>query len=272
MFSKQVALIIDRDSLISKTIMRVLRDDLYFKKVTIVSDGRDAHVQLNTGQIDWVFAEQEILNMPNNILLKELRNNPQTVEVPYLMLSNHVDRKSLSDAISLGITDFIAKPFTPATISSKDRRIMRGKEKHIAPRVAPTKKYHVEVTLNDDSKVKGTISNISVTGLLISMPRLKQTSMNILETRKLRITIDNGVIVPVESCLVSMECDYDPSLEPNTHILCAFDFDKITNKNRVILTNFINEQRRLALLEQRMKTGKVTHFLAIEKEEKEPKE
>ena len=61
MFSKQVALIIDRDRLSSKTIMRVLRDDLYFKKVIVVSDGRDARDQPNTGQIDWVFAELEVI-------------------------------------------------------------------------------------------------------------------------------------------------------------------------------------------------------------------
>lgn len=269
MFSKQVAIIIDRDRLSSKTILRVLKDDLYFKKVTIVSDGRDARDLLKSGQVDWVFAEQDILNMPKNLLLKELRNNPQTVEVPYLMLSNQVDRKSLSDAISLGITDFIAKPFTPATISAKVRRIMHVKEKRIAPRVTPIKNYHVEVTLRDDSKAKGIISNISATGLLVSMPRLKKTGMNILESLNLVITIDNGVTVPLESCLARMECDYNPDLEAKTHILCAFDFDKITSKNRVILTNFINEQRRLTLLEQRKKTGTVTHFLEIEKETKE---
>lgn len=103
MFNKQIALIIDRDRLSSKTILRVLKDDLYFKKVTIVSDGRDAKDHLNTGQVDWVFAEQEILNMPNNLLLKGLRSNPNTVEAPYIMLSSQVDRKPLSDAISLGI-------------------------------------------------------------------------------------------------------------------------------------------------------------------------
>ena len=210
--------------------------------------------------------------MPNNILLKELRNNPQTVEIPYLMLSNLVDRDSLSNAISLGITDFIAKPFTPATISSKVRRIIRTQETRVAPRVVPTKKYHVEITLSDGFKMKGTIANISVTGLLVSAPRLQQSGINILETRELRITADNGVIVPIQSCLVRMECDYDPAYEPKTHILYAFDFDKMKSSDRVIVTNFINEQRHLALLEQRKKTGNVTHFLTIEKEEKKPKE
>ena len=247
MFNKQTALIIDKDSISSKAIMRVLKDDLDFNKVIIVSDGKEAQAELKTRQIDWIFGEWEMPDMQGIGLLKELRNNPDTMEIPFIMLSSRIDRSSLFDAIAHGVTDFIAKPFTPATISEKVKRIVRIKEKRIAPRITPNKKYPAEFSLNSTFKLEGTVSNISVTGILISTPRLQQAMLNIFDVGDLKISIDDDLVIQTQSRLIRMECDYDPTFEPETHILCAFDFKEITDKNCIILNNFLNEQRRLVM-------------------------
>ncbi|MEK6685819.1 MAG: response regulator [Pseudomonadota bacterium] len=247
MFNKQTALIIDRDSISSKTIMRVLKDDLDFDRVIIVSDGKEAQAELKIRRIDWIFGEWEMSDMQGIDLLKKLRSHPDTMEVPFIMLSSRIDRSSLFDAIAQGVTDFIAKPFTPATISEKVQRIVRIKEKRIAPRITPHKKYPAEFSLSSVVKLEGIVSNISVTGILISAPRLQQATLNIFDVGPLNVAIDDGIVIQTQGRLIRMECDYDPAHEPETHILCAFDFKVITDDNRIILNKFINEQRRLAM-------------------------
>ena len=128
MFSKQVALIIDQDKMSAQTIMRILRDDLGFKKVIIAINGKSALDELRVREINWVIGEWDVPGITGAKLLKELRGNPKTAEVPFLMLSGSVDRDALLEAISLGVTDFIAKPFTPAIISSKIKRLSRIRE------------------------------------------------------------------------------------------------------------------------------------------------
>lgn len=247
MFSKQNALIIDHDKMSSRTIMRVLKEDLGFKKVIAVGDGKSALNELKKGNIHWVIGEWSMSGMTGKELLKELRSNPKTIEVPFLMLSGRVDRDALMEAISLGVTDFIAKPFTPATISSKVKRLSRIKEKRVASRVNPVNDVVASVDLDDDQRLEGVIINISATGVLISAPRITRGGLNIFDQVKLRIkTADERSILTVSS-LVRMECDYDPKYEMGTRILCAFNFNNVDDQNSVLLNSFINEQRGLAL-------------------------
>ena len=170
MFSKQVALIIDQDKMSAQTIMRILKDDLGFKKVIITVNGKSALDELRAREIHWVIGEWDVPGITGAKLLKELRGNPKTTEVPFLMLSGSVDRDALTEAISLGVTDFIAKPFTPAIISSKIKRLSRIYEKRIAPRVYPMGDFRVEVGLDENICMEGLVVNISSTGVLM-LPR-----------------------------------------------------------------------------------------------------
>ena len=247
MFSKQVALIIDQDKMSAQTIMRILRDDLGFKKVIIAINGKSALDELRVREINWVIGEWDVPGITGAKLLKELRGNPKTAEVPFLMLSGSVDRDALSEAISLGVTDFIAKPFTPAIISSKIKRLSRIREKRIAPRVYPIDDFVVEVGLDNDVCMEGVIINISATGVLISAPRLVRGSINIFDNLKLKIRVSDETTILTVSSLVRMECDYEAKYEAGTRILCAFDFKDINDENRVLLNNYINEQRGIAL-------------------------
>ena len=250
-YDKQTVLVIDHDKMSAKTIERVLKSDMGFNKVIIASDGKIGLKAIQAGGMDWVLAEWDVPSVSGYELVKELRGNPLTMDVPFLMLSGRVDRKALLEAISLGVTDFIAKPFTPGTVAAKIKRVALLREKRVASRVVPTETFPVSITMQGGgAKFKGVIGNISATGMLVSSDRLKGEGINIFDQAELKIRIAKGVVAKAIGAVVRMECDYNPDFEPESHILCAFDFKKVDSENKVLINRFINEQRSLSMAEQ----------------------
>jgi len=45
-----------------------------------------------------------------------LQKNPDTADIPFIFLTAHADKKSIERGISLGVTDYITKPFTNADL------------------------------------------------------------------------------------------------------------------------------------------------------------
>ncbi|MEO0336158.1 MAG: response regulator [Pseudomonadota bacterium] len=124
MFPKDTRFLIVDDT---KTIRSLIKEMLHktgFRSFTEAGDG-NAALQLMKERADGHDSFQFIIcdwNMPvmTGIELLEIRNQDQRFQsIPFLMVTIESEREYVLKAVSMGVSDFVVKPFSEATLASK---------------------------------------------------------------------------------------------------------------------------------------------------------
>lgn len=66
--------------------------------------------------------------------LREIRDMPDRADVPVIMLTAMEDKNSVLEGITLGIQDYILKPFAPDDLLSRIRRVLDAPPQSARPR------------------------------------------------------------------------------------------------------------------------------------------
>jgi len=174
MFVKDTALVVDDSAQIVNIVSKMLKERLKFGRVIGLTDGKEALQALKEEHIDWVISDWEMPDVSGLELLKLVRGNPKTADIPFILMSSRADKESLVEAVSEGVSDYITKPFSPAKLDEKLRRFLHIKERRRDIRVSPTDSYNVELVATDGKKYNTELVNLSVSGCLIKSPVVRE--------------------------------------------------------------------------------------------------
>ena len=120
----------------SPTIVIVENDEflsrLYTTKFTAegwvvkpAPDGAKGLAIIKEVQPDVIMLDVEMPNMDGLAVLKELKNNPVTSNIPVLMLTNSADPTHVAEAEKLGAVEYLIKAhFLPSEVVEKVRAAM----------------------------------------------------------------------------------------------------------------------------------------------------
>jgi two-component system chemotaxis response regulator CheY len=86
-------------------------------EVTEAEDGRKAIEAFGQKEFDLVFSDWNMPNMNGLELLGEIRQKNKTV--PVIMITTEGSKERVQSAISLGVSDYLLKPFTPVALRDK---------------------------------------------------------------------------------------------------------------------------------------------------------
>jgi response regulator RpfG family c-di-GMP phosphodiesterase len=76
---------------------------------------------------DFILLDQIIPDMKGNDVLKELKANPQTVNIPVAVVSNYSEPDMMHEAIEKGAIDYILKyQIDPQDLSNKIKTLLHG--------------------------------------------------------------------------------------------------------------------------------------------------
>lgn len=75
-------------------------------------------------KIEFVITDWLMPVMDGMTMVKFLRANPETKDLPIIMLTSMNDKESLIEAIKYQVNDYIIKPFTPKILQSKIENVM----------------------------------------------------------------------------------------------------------------------------------------------------
>lgn len=64
--------------------------------------------------------------------LREIRDMKDRADIPVIMLTAMEDKDSVMEGITLGISDYILKPFAPDDLLSRIRRVLEDGERQYA--------------------------------------------------------------------------------------------------------------------------------------------
>ena len=118
--SKRVFLV-DDNIVNLKTGKRILED---YYTVIPISSGKKLLEILNKFYADIIILDIEMPEMDGYEVLKELKKNPLTADIPVVLLSNQDDNDDKQKGFSLGAVEYINKPFSKPLLCNRIDRLL----------------------------------------------------------------------------------------------------------------------------------------------------
>lgn len=112
------------------TILLRITDTLekYYDVVT-VNSGVRALRYLEQVKPDLILLDIRMTPKNGFDTLREIRDMPDRADIPVIMLTAMEDKDSVLEGITLGIRDYILKPFAPDDLLNRIRRVLEAEEK-----------------------------------------------------------------------------------------------------------------------------------------------
>lgn len=118
-------LIIDDDEQIRSLIAHLLRPMGHVLEEA--SSAEEAHDKLLASPPDLVLLDMQLPGRSGQELLAEIRADPRTRLIPVVMITGAATHERKLKAIQAGVTDFIAKPFSPEELVARVRALLELK-------------------------------------------------------------------------------------------------------------------------------------------------
>ena len=117
---KKKILVIEDNLMVIKSLEFKLKKEGY--EVHLTEDGRQAMDKLKSESFDLVLTDLMLPFISGNQLIEFIRNNHPGV--PIIVLSTATQEDIITDAFSMGVDDFITKPFSPNELALRVKRTL----------------------------------------------------------------------------------------------------------------------------------------------------
>ncbi len=107
------------DSATMRTIQHRCLNKLGIQDIVEAEDGRLALDQFGQNTFDIVLTDWNMPNMDGLEFLKAMKANPDWKSVPVLMVTTEGSQDKVIQALQLGASGYVKKPFTPEQIKEK---------------------------------------------------------------------------------------------------------------------------------------------------------
>ncbi|AGH98903.1 response regulator [Micavibrio aeruginosavorus] len=121
--SRYTVLIADNDPLILQLLESKFRNRGF--KVVLAGDGKDAFDIIRTNAPDLIILDVMMPEVDGISLLKRVRSNTATADIPVIMLSGHKDQRDIDRGMEAGAQDYVAKPFMPDDLIARTLRVLK---------------------------------------------------------------------------------------------------------------------------------------------------
>jgi len=88
-------------------------------------DGLDAWSILSQQPMDFIICDWNMPGMKGIDLLAKVRESKELGGIPFVMVSAESKSENIFEAVRLGVTNYVTKPFTPAILAKKIEVILR---------------------------------------------------------------------------------------------------------------------------------------------------
>ncbi|MHB8422451.1 MAG: chemotaxis response regulator CheY [Leptospirales bacterium] len=119
-------LVVDDFSTMRRIVKNTLRQ-IGFSSIEEAEDGQKAYERLISEKFDFVVSDWNMPNMTGIDLLRKVRATPELKHLPFLMVTAEAKQENVVEAIKAGVSNYIVKPFTVATLQEKVAKIFRDK-------------------------------------------------------------------------------------------------------------------------------------------------
>ncbi|MBL8218163.1 MAG: response regulator [Bryobacterales bacterium] len=113
-------LIVDDSAAIRKILQRVLRQaEMSIGEVYEAGDGVEALASLKDHKVGLILSDINMPNMDGLQLLSQIRASAEWKNLPVLMITTEGSQNKVLEAVNLGASGYVRKPFTADQIKEK---------------------------------------------------------------------------------------------------------------------------------------------------------
>lgn len=111
----------DSDSLI-KLMTYKLQNEGY--DILVFSNGENVYESAVREKPDLIILDLMMPIKDGLTVLKEIKGNPETADIPVVMLTTNAEEDIILKALEAGATEYITKPFSTAVLLAKIKKII----------------------------------------------------------------------------------------------------------------------------------------------------
>jgi len=127
MRSSLKVLVVDDMATMRRIVINLLVD-IGFSKENIceADDGDTGHAYLQDNEVDFIVTDWNMPKMKGIDLLRLVRADERTKNVPVLMVTAEAKKEQIVEAAQAGVNQYIVKPFNAKTLNVKVTKIFEG--------------------------------------------------------------------------------------------------------------------------------------------------
>ena len=126
--AKNIRILIVDDASSMRSLLVAIVKSFGIKNISEAGDGAAALQVLNSKNIDLIVCDWEMPKMDGLELFKEVRENEDFVNIPFILVTSMSEVNKVKVAIEQGVKHYIVKPFKPDTILSEINAIFPADE------------------------------------------------------------------------------------------------------------------------------------------------
>jgi DNA-binding response OmpR family regulator len=88
-------------------------------RIVSASGGQEALSLLNSERFNLILLDMIMPDLNGDEVLKSIKNNPDTRDIPVVMISADTDTEKVAKCIELGADDYLPKPFNPTILRAR---------------------------------------------------------------------------------------------------------------------------------------------------------
>ena len=111
-------LIVDDFEAVTRTLYSAF-EQLGFKTILKAKDGKEAIYRLEHNVFDIIVSDWKMPKMDGLELLRFVRKSEAHKTIPFIMLTGNLHQSDVVDAIEAGVSEYLIKPFSMATLSER---------------------------------------------------------------------------------------------------------------------------------------------------------
>ncbi len=123
--TKLRVLVVDDSSTMRRIVKTALRD-IGMRNIVMAEDGDEAWDTLQNDTIDLVLSDHKMPRMSGEEFLKLVRADERYKTLPFIMVTAEAFRDNVMNAVKLGVSNYIVKPFSASQLQDKIEKVLGG--------------------------------------------------------------------------------------------------------------------------------------------------
>ena len=111
-------LVVDDFNTMRRMVIKMLKE-IGFDDIVEASDGAIAFEKLQENEIDMIISDWNMPNMTGIELLEKVRSTEKYQGLPFVMVTAEGQKEQVIEAVKMGVTGYIIKPFTADVLKEK---------------------------------------------------------------------------------------------------------------------------------------------------------
>jgi two-component system, chemotaxis family, chemotaxis protein CheY len=124
MLVEEIRVLIADDNELARNLVRSIVRQVGFRHFHVVEGGVEALSKIVNHQIGFVICDWNMPDLQGIEVLRAVREDHGLKTLPFIMVTAELTRKHVTQAIGLGVNDYVAKPFTAEILNGKVRDLL----------------------------------------------------------------------------------------------------------------------------------------------------